>query len=79
MAGMFKGGIGSIWSHFGLQITFIAYKKSYMAIICPNSHANWSQFEHGSKSLVWPLGSHIWSLLAPIHMQSFPKVKLGQV
>ena len=25
------------------------------------------------------IGSHIWSLLAPIHMKSWPKVKLGKV
>ena len=38
-----------------------------------------SQFKHCSKSLIWPLGSHIWSLFAQIHMQSWPKSKLGKV
>ena len=36
-------------------------------------------FKHCSKSLIWPLGSHIWSLFALIHMQIWPKSKLGQV
>ena len=26
-----------------------------------------------------PIGSHIWSLFAPIHMKNWPKVKLGKV
>ena len=38
-----------------------------------------SRFEHCSESLIWSIGSHIWSLFAPIHMKSWPKVKLGQV
>ena len=29
-----------------------------------------SQFKHCSKSLIWPLGSHSWSLFAQIHMKS---------
>ena len=33
-----------------------------------------SQFKHCSKSLIWPLGSHSWSLFAQIHMKSLPKV-----
>ena len=35
--------------------------------------------EDYSESLVWPLGSHIWSSFTQIHMKSWPKVKLGQV
>ena len=35
--------------------------------------------KHCSKSLIWPLGSHIWSLFAQIHMKSWPKSKLGQI
>ena len=38
-----------------------------------------SRFEYCSESLIWPIGSHIWSLFAPIYMKSWPKVKLGQV
>ena len=41
--------------------------------------SSWSQFEHCSESLVWSIGSHFWSLLAPIHMKIRRKVKLGQV
>ena len=41
--------------------------------------SSWSWFEHCSESLVWPLGSHIWSLFASIHMQIWPKVKLAKV
>ena len=33
-----------------------------------------SQFKHCSKSLIWLLGSHIWSLFAQIHMNSWPKL-----
>ena len=32
-----------------------------------------------SESLVSPMGSHIWSLFAQTHMQSSPKLKLGQI
>ena len=55
-----------------------------MVIICPNSHekfikseirSSWSRFEHWSKSLIWPLGSNIWSLFATIHMKSSPKIE----
>ena len=51
-------------------------RKSYLVIICPNSHekltkseikSSWSRFKHCSKLLdVWPVGNHIWPLLAPI-------------
>ena len=59
-----------------------------MAIIGPNSHekltkseirSSWSRFKHSSESLVYPIGSHICSLSAPIHTKSRPNVKLGQV
>ena len=62
--------------------------RSYLAIIGPNSHekltkceirSSWSRFEHFSKSLVLAVGSHCWPLLAPIHMESWPNMKLGQV
>ena len=38
-------------------------------------------FKHCSKSLIWPLGSHSWSLFAQIHtcMKCLPKVKSGQI
>ena len=29
---------------------------------------SWSRFEHCSESLVYPIGSHVWSLFAAIHM-----------
>ena len=29
-----------------------------------------SRFEHCSESLIWPIGSHIWSLVDQIHMKS---------
>ena len=71
-----------------LRITHLAHRKSYLVIICPNSHekltkseirSSSSRFEHCSESLIQPIGSHIWSLFVPKHMKSLPKVKLGQV
>ena len=71
-----------------LRITRLAHRKSYLVIICLNSHekltkgeirSNWSRFKHCSESLVYPIGSPICSLFTPIHMKSWPKVKLGQV
>ena len=50
------------------RIDFLATKK-----------VNKRQFKHCSKSLIWPLGSHSWSLFAQIHMKSLPKVKSGQI
>ena len=41
--------------------------------------SSWSRFVHCLESLVWYIGGHIWSLFAPIHMKSLPKVKLGQI
>ena len=29
--------------------------------------------------LVWSIGNHMWSLFVPVHVKSWPKVKLGQV
>ena len=43
-----------------------------------NIRSSWSQFEHCSKSLIYPLGSHTCSLFAQFHMDSWPKVKLGR-
>ena len=74
-----KLGYGRVWTL--LRITFPVHRKSYLVIICPNSHAkltSWSWYEHCSESLVWPLGSHICSLFSSIHMKSWPKIKLGQ-
>ena len=60
----------------------------YVDIICANScqkltkseiGSSWSRFEHCSESLVLPIGSHMWSLFVPVHVQIWPKVKLGQV
>ena len=56
--------------------------------IYPNAHtkltkikirSSLGQFKYCSESLIEPIGSHIWSLFAPIHIQSWPEVKLGQV
>ena len=41
--------------------------------------SSWSRFEHCSESLIYPIGSHICSLFAPIHKNSWPNMKLGQV
>ena len=41
-----------------------------------DQNRNLAKFEHCSESFVWPIGSHIWSLFAPIHMKSWPIVKL---
>ena len=80
--------IRSSWSRTLFRITQLAYRKSCLVIICPNSHkkftkikirSSWSQFEHCSESLIWPLGSYTCSLFAPFHMKSWPKVKLGKV
>ena len=66
-----------------LRITCLGHRKSNLVIICPNSHKKLikseirsilSRFEHCSESLIYPIGSHIWSLLAPIHTKSWPKV-----
>ena len=56
--------------------------------IYPNTHtkltkikirSSLGQFKYCSESLIKSIGSHIWSLFAPIHMKSWPKMKLGQV
>ena len=71
-----------------LRITRLAHRKSYLLIYLPNSDAtltkgeimtSWSRFKHCSESLVLSIGSHIWSLFTTIHIQSLPKVKLGEV
>ena len=67
------------------KITRPVHRKSFPVNTCPNSHekltkgeimSSWCRFEHCSEPL--PIGSHIWSLFSPIHMKSWPKVKLGQ-
>ena len=71
-----------------LRITRPPFRKSYLFIFYPNSHdkltkckirSSWCRFKHCSESLTWPLGSHIRSLVAQIHIESWPKLKLGQV
>ena len=71
-----------------VRITRLVHRKSYLVIICPNSHekltkseimSSWSRFEHCSESLIWAIGSHIWKLFSPIHMKSWPKVKWGRI
>ena len=65
-----KGEIRSVRTL--LRITHLAHRKSYLVIICPNSHetltkseirSSSSRFEHCSESLIQPKGSHIWSLV----------------
>ena len=67
-----------------LKITRLAYRKSYLVIIC-NSHdqltkseimSSWSQFEHCSKSLVYPIGSHIWPFLGPNSHEKLTKYEI---
>ena len=41
--------------------------------------SSWSRFKHCSDWLVWPIGRHILSLVAQMHMTSWPKVKLDKV
>ena len=73
---------------FTWKVDHLGSRKSYLVIIIPTWYemmtksvirSSWSQVEHCSKSLIWPLGSHIWSLFAPIHMKSLQKVKSGKV
>ena len=70
-----------------LRIARLVHRKSNLVIICPNSHkmltkseirSSLSRFEHCSESLIKPIGSHIWSLFAPIHKKSWPKAKLAR-
>ena len=70
------------------KITNLASRKSYIVIILPNSYqkltksktrSSWSRFKHCIESLVYPIGSHMWSLYVPIHIKSWSKAKLGQV
>ena len=69
--------IRSNWSRFEhcSESTHLGNRKSYLAIICLNSHKKLELVR--TESLVWSIGSHIWSLFTPIHMKTWPKVKLG--
>ena len=40
--------------------------------------SSWSRFKHCSEWLVQPIGSHMWSLYMPMHVKSWPKVKMYQ-
>ena len=80
--------LGQVGVRTLLRITRPAYRELYLVIICPNAHAKftkseirsgWSRFEHCSQPLVQPIASHVWSLVAPMHMKSIAKVKLCQV
>ena len=74
-----------------LRFTRLAHRMSYLVIVCSNSHekltkgvirSSWSRFEHCSESLIYPMGSHICSLFAPIHIkvdQKRNQVKLESV
>ena len=72
-----------------LRITHLAHRKSYLVIISPNTHEKCHYLPHftwkvklgkvGVCSNITPIGSHIWPLLAPIHMRSWPNMKLGQI
>ena len=33
----------------------------------------------GANHSIWPIGSYIWSLFAPIHMTTWPRLKVGKV
>ena len=62
--------------------THLAYRKSYLVIICPNSHEKLTKSNLGqvgvgsniapnhSSKRCRTLGSHTCSLFAPFHMQS---------
>ena len=63
-----------IWRVIYVTVLFTHKKLSKI-----NIRSSLSRFVHCSESLIYPLGSHIWSLFAPIHMKSWPKVKLGKV
>ena len=41
--------------------------------------SSWSRFEHFSESLIQPIGSYIWPLLALIHMKSWPKLLFAAI
>ena len=69
-----------------VKIAHLPYRALYLVTVWPNSHLtnsvlrlNSSLFEDNSKSLAQPLQSRTCSLFGPIHMQSRPNVKLGQV
>ena len=74
-----------------LSIDCLGDRKSYVVIICANSCekstksenvSTWSQFKYCSKSLVKPIGSHMWSLYVPILSKVYQKrnfVKLKSV
>ena len=49
-----------------VSVQTVAHMKSTKSEII----SSWSWFKHCSESLIYPIGSHIWSLFAPIHMKS---------
>ena len=63
-----------------LKINLLGFLKSCLVIICPNSHEHLTKMKVGhvgvssniaqSHSSNPAPGSHLWSLLAPIHIQS---------
>ena len=70
--------LASQFKHFSNHIS----RKTNLLIILPNSYqkltkstirSSWSWLEHCPKSIISPLGSHIWSLFASIHMTSWPR------
>ena len=71
-----------------LRITRLANRKSYLIIICPNAHEkltkseimwSWSQFEHFSESLVYPIGIYIWPQFTWKVRSSYYLLQLGLI
>ena len=77
-------------SNIAKKIIHLAHMKSYMVIICPNSYEKLTKSEIRSSlsrfrtllkiTRLAKITSHIhvWPLLAPIHMKSWPNMKLGR-
>ena len=66
------------------RVKLVSYE--HYIIICLQSHKKLSRIvillkleSNWSKSLIWPLGSHIWSMSAQIHTKTWQNIKFGQV
>ena len=68
-----------------LRITHLAHRKTYLVIICPNSHekltksetrSSSSRFEHCSESLIQPIGSHVMVILCPNSHEKLTKSEI---
>ena len=67
----------SVWALLRITRLTMEVISDYLVIICLISHKKLELVQ--PDSLVWSIGIHIWSLFAPIHIKSWPKVKLGHV